>query len=98
MARPTTSDIENKSPADLSASEAAEELARLTAVISQANKDYHGDDAPVLSDAQFDALKQRNLAIEERFPDLKHIDSPSEKVGAAPSDGFGKIQHVINEC
>ncbi len=74
---------------------AAQELARLALLLSQANSDYHQDDAPNISDAEYDALKLRNIAIEARFPDLKRPDSPSEHVGAAPADGFGKITHAV---
>ncbi|SMX31101.1 NAD-dependent DNA ligase LigA [Octadecabacter ascidiaceicola] len=79
----------------LTQSEAAQELARLAPLLAQANEDYHQADAPRISDAEYDALKRRLAAIEMRFPDLKQSDSPTEKVGAAPSDGFGKVQHVV---
>jgi DNA ligase (NAD+) len=75
--------------------EAAEELASLAKALAQASHDYHALDAPKLSDAEYDALKQRNLAIEARFPALKRGDSPADLVGAAPSDGFGKITHSV---
>jgi len=80
---------------DLTEAEAREELARLAAAIARANSAYHQADAPEISDADYDALKQRNAAIEARFPALKRADSPSEQVGAAPSDGFGKIRHRV---
>ncbi|WP_424943091.1 NAD-dependent DNA ligase LigA [Aliiroseovarius crassostreae] len=79
----------------LTQDEAAKELARLAALIQRANTLYHTEDAPELSDAEFDALKRRNLEIEARFPDLKRSDSPSEQVGAAPAKGFGKIRHEM---
>ena len=79
----------------LTQTEAAQELARLALLLTQANEDYHQADAPRISDAAYDGLKRRMAAIEARFPDLKQSDSPTEKVGAAPSDGFGKIQHVV---
>jgi DNA ligase (NAD+) len=79
----------------LSAEEAAQELARLAAVLAQANSDYHQKDAPDLTDADYDALKRRNADIEAQFPKLKRADSPSDQVGAAPSDGFGKITHAV---
>ncbi|WP_377505334.1 NAD-dependent DNA ligase LigA [Octadecabacter sp. R77987] len=81
--------------ADLTESQARAELARLADVLAQANTAYHGQDAPDLSDADYDALKQRNTAIEARFPGLKRADSPSDQVGAAPAQGFGKITHKI---
>ncbi len=80
---------------NLTQNEAAQELARLAPLLAQANDDYHQADAPQISDAAYDALKQRMAEIEAQFPDLKQSDSPTEKVGAAPSDGFGKIQHEV---
>ena len=79
----------------LTLAQARDDLARLATLIADANRAYHGDDAPDLSDADFDTLKRRNAAIEARFPSLKRVDSPSDKVGAAPSDGFGKIKHDV---
>ena len=79
----------------LNAEEAAQELARLASVLSRANADYHQNDAPSLTDAEYDTLKRRNSEIEARFPNLKRPDSPSEQVGAAPSDGFGKVTHAV---
>nr|WP_268821595.1 NAD-dependent DNA ligase LigA [Octadecabacter dasysiphoniae] len=79
----------------MTADQAAQELARLASVLAHANADYHQKDAPNLTDAQYDSLKRRNAAIEARFPKLKREDSPSDQVGAAPSDGFGKITHAV---
>lgn len=79
----------------LTEEEAKAELAHLAQALAQADRAYHQDDAPVLSDAEYDALKRRNAAIEQRFAHLKRGDSPSEKVGASPSEGFGKISHVV---
>ncbi len=81
--------------ADLTEDQAAAELAVLAMKLGQANAAYHMQDAPEISDADYDALKQRNLAIEARFPSLKRDDSPSDKVGAAPSDGFSKVNHAV---
>ncbi len=75
---------------DLTIHEAQAELARLAAELSAANEAYHRRDRPEMSDADYDARKQRNLAIEQRFPDLKRADSPSDQVGAAVAEGFGK--------
>lgn len=80
---------------ELSPQDAAQELARLAEVLTQANADYHQADAPKLSDAEYDTLKRRNAAIEDRFPDLKRKDSPTDHVGAAPTEGFGKIPHAV---
>ena len=68
---------------DLTPEAASAELARLAADIAAANVDYHTLDAPRLSDADYDALKRWNAAVEARFPDLKRADSPSELVGGA---------------
>ncbi len=80
---------------DLSPDQAAAELAWLAARLQAANVAYHRDDAPDISDATYDALKQRNLAIEAAFPALKRSDSPSEQVGGTVAEGFGKVQHVV---
>ncbi|AVW91039.1 NAD-dependent DNA ligase LigA [Celeribacter baekdonensis] len=79
----------------LDEAQARAELARLADLLARANTAYHGEDAPVLDDSDYDALKRRNAEIETRFPYLKRIDSPSEQVGAAPSEGFGKITHAV---
>ncbi len=79
----------------LSVDQATVELAWLAAQLQAANTAYHRDDAPEISDAAYDALKRRNLAIEEAFPDLKRADSPSEQVGGAIAEGFGKVRHAV---
>ena len=71
------------------------ELARLAEVLAAANQAYHTEDAPVITDAAYDAAKRRNTAIEARFPHLKRIDSATDQVGAPVSDGFGKITHDV---
>jgi DNA ligase (NAD+) len=80
--------------ADLTEREAKRELARLALEIEHHRALYYQKDAPEISDADFDALVQRNEAIEQRFPDLKRTDSPSDKVGAAPAAGFAKVKHL----
>ena len=80
--------------AALDAAAAEAELARLADLLAGADRAYHAEDAPVMSDADYDALKRRNRDIEARFPELKRPDSPSDSVGAAPADGFGKITHA----
>ena len=75
--------------------EAADELAALARAMVEADLAYHQNDAPAISDADYDAMKARNAAIEARFPDLKRPDSPSGKVGAAPAEGFAKVRHAI---
>ncbi|MYA88045.1 MAG: NAD-dependent DNA ligase LigA [Boseongicola sp. SB0662_bin_57] len=86
---------QTKDVASLTQEEAGAELARLATVLHAADEAYHQKDAPVLTDADYDSLKRRNVEIERRFPDLKKEDSPSEQVGAAPSEGFRKIPHSI---
>ena len=78
----------------LTQAEARAELARLAGLIAEADAAYYQDDAPVLTDAEYDFARQRNLAIEARFPKLKRDDSPSESVGAAAADGFSKAAHA----
>ena len=80
---------------DLSEQDAKAELARLADILDQANRAYHTNDAPEITDADYDALKRRNAEIEARFPGLKREDSPSEQVGAAPADGFSKVTHAV---
>ena len=79
----------------LSEAEAKTELERLAKEIARADAAYHTHDAPEISDAEYDALKARNAAIEARFPHLKRTDSPSESVGAAPAEGFAKVTHAV---
>ena len=80
---------------DLTLLEASAELAALAADIAKHDRAYHKQDAPVISDAEYDALRQRNDAIEARFPDLVREDSPSRRVGAGPADAFGKVRHAV---
>jgi DNA ligase (NAD+) len=79
----------------LTPAEAGAELARLAAVLGAANRAYHTQDAPTLSDAEYDALKRRNALIEARFPDLKRSDSPSDQVGGPVAEGFAKVVHAV---
>ncbi|MCJ8158190.1 NAD-dependent DNA ligase LigA [Sphingomonas sp. LaA6.9] len=74
--------------------DAAAELERLAAEIAYHNRLYHTDDAPEISDAAYDALVQRNAAIEAAFPHLIRADSPSRQVGAAPAEHLGKVPHA----
>ncbi len=87
--------MNDRDVAALTEAEAKKELERLAALIDAANRAYHTEDAPEISDAEYDALKHRNAEIEARFPALKRADSPSEQVGAAPPDGFAKVTHAV---
>ena len=84
-----------RAPVDeLSLEEARAELAVLAAALGRANRAYHQADAPEISDADYDAMKRRNAAVEARFPELKRADSPSEQVGADPAESFAKVRHA----
>ena len=84
---------ENIAIEDLTEDMARDELTRLADLLNMANKAYHSDDDPMMTDAEFDALKKRNNDIELKFPEHKKSDSPTEKVGALPSETFSKIKH-----
>jgi len=84
-----------KAVEELTEAEARAELADLAARIAAANDAYHTRDAPEIADAEYDALKTRNAAIEARFPGLKRADSPSDQVGGALAEGFGKVSHAV---
>ncbi len=85
----------NTNVEDLTEDQARKELARLVTEIKLADASYYNEDSPHLTDAAYDALRQRNLAIEARFPHLKRKDSPSDSLGAPVSDGFGKVEHGV---
>lgn len=78
----------------LTKTEAAKELEHLASEIAEHDRRYHGEDAPTISDAAYDALRQRNQAVEARFPELIRPDSPSHRVGAKASEKFAKVVHV----
>jgi DNA ligase (NAD+) len=79
----------------LTETQAKVELVRLALEIERHNERYYQNDAPTISDADYDALRQRSDAIEARFPGLVTRDSPSQKVGAAPSGRFAKVPHSV---
>src|SRR5512133_139805 len=79
----------------LTKAQAEAELERLAAEIGAHDKRYYQEDAPTVSDATYDALRQRNEEIEARFPELVREDSPSRRVGAQPSQKFAKVRHAV---
>lgn len=91
MSRPATLDLAVET---LSREQAEAELGWLAAEIARHDALYHGNDAPEISDAAYDALRRRNNRLEAAFPSLKRADSPNQRVGAAISSGFGKITHA----
>ena len=85
---------EPKAP-KLTLAKAREEHARLQAEIAEHDRRYHGEDAPTISDAEYDALRRRYTALEEQFPKLADADFANHKVGAAPSEKFAKVRHRV---
>ena len=81
--------------ATLTKAQAKVELKRLALEIESHDKHYYQDDAPKISDADYDALRKRVNAIEARFPELVTSESPSQKIGAQPSGRFAKVQHAV---
>jgi len=86
---------EPKAVAALTEAEAATELQRFAAEIAANDIAYHQKDAPVITDAAYDALRIRHAAIEARFPNLVRDDSPTQSVGAPPAEGFAKVRHEV---
>src|SRR6267378_4531262 len=87
-----------KTPPDvatLTKAQAKVELKRLALEIESHDKHYYQDDAPKISDADYDTLRKRVNAIEARFPELVTSESPSQKIGAQPSGRFAKVQHAV---
>ncbi|SDM65796.1 DNA ligase (NAD+) [Methylobacterium phyllostachyos] len=80
---------------DLTAEEARAEYARLSAAILEADRLYHQEDAPEISDAEYDRLRRRLEALESRFPDLAGTGAASTSVGAKPSEKFAKVRHAV---
>ena len=79
----------------LTEAEAANRLMRLAKEIARHDKLYHDQDAPEISDAEYDSLVRENRELEERFPQLVRADSPSRRLGAAPAtSGLAKVAHA----
>ena len=81
--------------AGLTKAQAKVEHKRLALEIERHDKAYYQEDAPKISDAEYDALRKRFNAIEARFPELVSSESPSQKIGAAPSGKFRKVRHAV---
>jgi DNA ligase (NAD+) len=79
---------------DLTQEQAAAELMRLAAEIAAHDQRYYRDDAPTVSDAEYDRLRKRNDAIEVKYPALVRSDSPNKRVGVAPTGRFAKVRHA----
>ncbi|MEL6678166.1 MAG: NAD-dependent DNA ligase LigA [Pseudomonadota bacterium] len=88
-------DLQGIDPETVSEAEAVELLEALATWMAKADIGYHGNDDPIMSDAEYDRLKHVNAALEARFPDLIRPDSPSLKIGAPPSDSFAKVRHRV---
>lgn len=81
-------------PASLTEAEAANRLMRLARAVAKHNRLYHDQDAPEISDADYDALIAENNALEAAFPHLVRADSPNRQVGAAPTSVLKKVAHA----
>ena len=98
MARTASKTAKTKPLADvtkLTKAQAKVELTRLALELEGHDRRYYQDDAPNVTDAEYDALRRRFNAIEARFPEFVTSDSPSQKVGAAPSGRFAKVRHAV---
>ena len=93
--KPAKADNNKTDVEDLTEKQAKAEHARLEAEIKQHDERYYQKDAPTVSDAEYDALRRRYTAIEQRFPDLRTLESLSMRVGAAPARGFAKVRHAV---
>ncbi len=80
---------------ELDEASAKSELEWLAAEIARHDALYYREDAPEISDAEYDGLRARNAALEAAFPHLVRADSPTHKVGAAPAGAFGKVRHAV---
>ena len=87
--------MSKKHVAELSDTEAAAELEQLAKEILRHDEAYYRDDAPEISDAEYDTLRRRNVSIEALFPHLKRKDSPSKRVGMKGAEGFSKVAHKV---
>src|SRR5262245_2541200 len=88
-------DVTKLPVSDLTEKQAAAEHARLQDEISEHDRRYYINDAPTVTDAEYDALRKRYIALEERFPDLRTADSLTLQVGVAPTGRFAKVRHAV---
>ncbi len=94
-AKPAGADSAGVGADRLTQGEAAVELERLAQEIARHDELYYANSAPEIADAEYDALRRRNAAIEARFPGLVRPDSPSRRLGARPAEGFAEIRHTV---
>ena len=92
--RPHPGPLPQAGEGEVSEADAANRLMRLAKEIARHDKLYHDQDAPEISDADYDALVRENRALEERFPQLVRADSPSKRLGAAPTGALAKVPHA----
>lgn len=90
-----TTDTRKTAVDKLTEDQAQAELAELAREIAHHDERYYQKDAPEISDAEYDRLRQRNEAIEARFPNLVREDSPARRVGARPAEGFAEVTHKV---
>lgn len=90
-----TKDYSEISVEDISRKQAEQELKRLAEEIAEHDRRYYAEDAPAVSDAEYDQLRLRNQEIEQKFPELVRSDSPASRVGIAPSGPFSKVTHAV---
>jgi DNA ligase (NAD+) len=95
MKTPASTSASPAEPESLTPEAAQAEHERLAAEIAKHDAAYHREDAPLISDAEYDALRRRFDAIESAFPELAGTQSTSRRVGAAPSEKFAKVQHAV---
>src|SRR5256885_15730487 len=88
-------DISKVPVGDLTEKQAKAEHARLHGELTEHDKRYYQNDAPTITDAEYDTLRKRYGEIEQRFPDLRTLDSLTLKVGVAPTGRFAKIRHAV---
>ena len=80
---------------ELTAAQAKAEHDFLVRELERHDRLYYQEDAPEISDAEYDPLRQRNVAMEQRFPSLVSETSPTHKVGAPPAAKFAKVRHAV---